>query len=777
MAESYALLPLRGVLVYPGMVVPLEIGRPKSVSALEEAVAQEGRIVFLSQKDPQEDQPGPDDLYDVGVLAEVRQVVRLPGTTVKALAEGIARVRAVAFEGGDPHYRVQVEVLEEVPLPPGRESEALVLSVIHLYERYMKLARKIPEDATVRPEEEDPSRLADVVAANLEVKTADRQALLAETDVAKRLERLNALLTQQIELLELERKINARVRRQMEKTQKEYYLREQMKAIQRELGDREESQNSEAEEYRQKVEASQLPAEAKEKALREVNRLERMPAMSAEAVVVRNYLDWLTALPWQEETPERIDLEEAQRVLDEDHTGLEKVKERIIEYLAVRKLVPESRGPILCLVGPPGVGKTSLGRSVARALGRRFVRVSLGGIRDEAEIRGHRRTYVGALPGRIMQGIRQAGTRNPVFLLDEIDKLAADFRGDPAAALLEVLDPEQNHTFSDHFIEIPFDLSHVLFITTANNAYAIPRPLLDRMEVLEMPGYTELEKVAIAENHLWPRALKEHGLAGEDVTITREAIQAVIQRYTREAGVRTLGRELATICRKIATRRLRTGETAPVVVRPEDLAGYLGPAKYRPGRREDEAQVGVATAVYWTEAGGDVMPIEVTVVPGKGKLILTGKLGEVMRESAQAGFSYIRAHAEELGIAPDFHEKTDVHIHVPEGATPKEGPSAGITMATALASALSGRPVRSDVAMTGEITLRGRVLPVGGLREKILAAHRVGIGTIILPKENEQDLAELPASVREAITVHFVETMDEVLAHALLPLGDSGGRS
>lgn len=774
MDESYALLPLRGVLVYPGIVVPLEIGRPRSVSALEEAVSGSGFLVFLGQKDPHLDEPQPEDLYEVGTLAEIKQVVRLPGGTIKALAEGVRRVRVRAFQGGEPHYRVVVEPLFEEPLPPGKESDALVLSVLHLYEQYMKLAHKIPDDAGVQLEEDDPGRMADIVAANLDIKTADRQALLAETNVRARLELLNGILSEQIELLELERKINARVRRQMEKTQKEYYLREQMKAIQRELGDQEDRPESEAEEYRAKVESAQLPQEAKEKALREVERLEKMPVMSAEAVVVRNYLDWLTSLPWQVESPEHIDVEEAARVLDEDHFGLEKVKERILEYLAVRKLVPEAKGPILCLVGPPGVGKTSLGRSVARALGRTFVRVSLGGIRDEAEIRGHRRTYVGALPGRIMQGMRQAGTRNPVFLLDEIDKLAADFRGDPAAALLEVLDAEQNHSFSDHFIEIPFDLSRVMFITTANSTYGIPRPLLDRMEVIQMSGYTEEEKVAIAKRHLWPKALAENGLKDSGMEIAEEALLSLIHGYTREAGVRELRRELDGICRKIATQKLRGQGEPPAVVGAEHVVQYLGRPRYRRGRREEAAEVGVATAVYWTEMGGDVMPIEVTTMPGKGNLVLTGKLGEVMRESAQAGYSYTRAHAEALGVPKDFHERLDVHIHVPEGATPKEGPSAGITMATALISALSGRPVRHDVAMTGEITLRGRVLPIGGVKEKVLAAHRVGIRTMILPKENERDLEELPETVRSEMTFHLVGTMDEVLALALLPRGDAG---
>ncbi len=763
---QYPLLPLRGVLVFPGLVVPLEIGRERSVRALEQAWDTEHRLVFASQRDPREDDPNPEDLFPVGVVCEIKQVVKLPDGTWKAVVYGEERVRIDAFADEAEYFLCDVAPLEEIPAPENEETEAAMRSVIHMYEEYLKLGRRMPGDASLSISTDDPGRLCDAIASNLEIKIEERQEVLETLDVSERLMLIHRILARQIDLLEIERKIHARVRRQMEKTQKEYYLREQIKAIQRELGDHEDPAG-EAEEWRKKIQEAQLPEQAQEKALREVDRLEHMPQMSAEAVVVRTYLEWLTNLPWSVETGDALDLKEAQRILDEDHYGLQKVKDRILDYLAVRALQPKIKGPILCLVGPPGVGKTSLGRSVARALGRNFVRISLGGVRDEAEVRGHRRTYVGALPGRIMQGMRQAGSRNPVFLLDEVDKMAQDFRGDPAAALLEVLDPAQNGAFSDHYIELPFDLSHVLFITTANMAQQIPQPLLDRMETIAIPGYTEDEKAQIATRHLLRRQMEEHGLEPGDLELGRGVLEGIIQGYTREAGVRSLERTIATLCRKAARRKI--AGKSPLHVTPKGIEKELGPRRFHAHELRREDEVGVATALYWTEVGGDAMPIEVTVVPGKGNLVLTGKLGEVMRESAQTGYTYVRSRRAELGISEEFPDKVDVHIHVPEGATPKEGPSAGITMATALASALSGRAVRGDLAMTGEITLRGRVLPIGGLKEKTLAAHRLGVHTLIVPQENARDLEELPSRVRRGMDFVLVENMDQVLATALQP--------
>ncbi|MDI9463803.1 MAG: endopeptidase La, partial [Bacillota bacterium] len=631
---------------------------------------------------------------------------------------------------------------------------------------YIKLSKKIPPDTLVTVTSlEEPGRMADLIASNLMLKIQQKQEILEATTPLKRLEKLSEILAHEMEILEIERKINLRVRKQMEKTQKEYYLREQMKAIQKELGEKDERM-AEADEYREKIAEVDLPEEVEEKALKEVERLEKMPPAAAEAVVIRNYLDWILSLPWNVQTEDRLDLKAAEKILDEDHYGLEKVKERIIEYLAVRQLTNKIKGPILCLVGPPGVGKTSLARSVARALERNFVRISLGGVRDEAEIRGHRRTYVGALPGRIIQTMRQAKSQNPVFLLDEIDKMSTDFRGDPSAALLEVLDPEQNNAFSDHYLEVPFDLSHVMFITTANTLYNIPQPLLDRMETIYLPGYTEEEKLEIAKRFLLPKQIKENGLQKENLTISEKTLRKIIRQYTREAGVRNLERQIASICRKIARNVVRDkkGKTA---VTGRNLHKFLGVPLYRYGIAEKEDEVGVATGLAWTETGGDTLIIEATLMKGKGKLLLTGKLGDVMRESAQAGLSYIRTRAAELQIEEDFHEKFDIHIHIPEGAIPKDGPSAGITMATALISALTQRPIKRIVAMTGEITLRGRVLPIGGLKEKVLAAHRAGIKTIILPVDNKKDLAEIPENVRKRLEFVFVEHMDEVLQYAI----------
>ncbi|MDA8345679.1 MAG: endopeptidase La [Thermaerobacter sp.] len=763
---QYPLLPLRGVLVFPGLVVPLEIGRERSVRALEKAWETEHRLVFASQRDPRDDEPNAEDLFPVGVVCEIKQVVKLPDGTWKAVVYGERRVRIDAFADEKEYFLCDVEPLEEIPAPENEETEASMRSIIHLYEQYLKLGRKMPGDATLSISTDEPGRLCDAVASNLEIKIEERQEVLETLDVEERLMLVHRILTRQIDLLELERKIHSRVRRQMEKTQKEYYLREQIKAIQRELGEHEDPAG-EADEWRKKIEQAKLPKEAQEKALREVDRLEHMPQMSAEAVVVRTYLEWLTSLPWEIETEDSLELKDAQRILDEDHYGLKKVKDRILDYLAVRALQPEIKGPILCLVGPPGVGKTSLGRSVARALGRKFVRISLGGVRDEAEVRGHRRTYVGALPGRIIQGMRQAGSKNPVFLLDEVDKMAQDFRGDPSAALLEVLDPSQNAAFSDHYIELPFDLSHVLFITTANLAQQIPQPLLDRMETITIPGYTEDEKVQIATRHLLARQMAEHGLKPQDLELGRGVLESVVQGYTREAGVRSLERQIAALCRKAARRKI--AGRGPLHVTPKSLEKALGPRHFHGHTLRHDDEVGVATALYWTEVGGDAMPIEVTVVPGKGNLVLTGKLGEVMRESAQAGYTYVRSRRGELGIGEEFPDHVDVHIHVPEGATPKEGPSAGITMATALASALSGRAVRADLAMTGEITLRGRVLPIGGLKEKTLAAHRLGVRTLIVPQENARDLEDLPQKVRHSMDFVLVENMDQVLETALKP--------
>lgn len=773
--QEAPLLPLRGMLIFPHTVTPLEVGRPRSIQALEAAVMGDRRIVLAAQKDAEIQEPAPDDIYDVGTLCEVKQVLKLPEGQLRVLIEGKARVEVQQIVREEPFYQAVFRLVDQqdddVSAP---QLEALMRTVRHLFEQYARLGKKHSEEL-VRSivDIEEPERLLNTIASHLHVDLREKQTLLELPGLAERLEHLAVLLAGEREILELEKRIHVRVRRQMEKSQREYYLREQMKAIQQELGEGDERQ-AEADEYRRKIKAAKMPAEARKKALHEVNRLEKMPPMAAEAVVVRNYLDWLVSLPWSKRTTDREDIEAAQAVLDEDHYGLEKVKERILEYLAVRQLTDGMKGPILCLVGPPGVGKTSLGRSVARALDRRFVRISLGGVRDEAEIRGHRRTYIGSMPGRIVQAMRQAGTVNPVVLLDEIDKMSADFRGDPAAALLEVLDPEQNNAFSDHYLEVPIDLSEVLFLTTANVLWQIPRPLLDRMEVISLPGYTEEEKAAIARRHLLPKQMKAHGLEPEQLSVSDNAILRIIRGYTREAGVRGLERSLAALCRK-AAREIVSGRRTTVRVTQGSVANHLGPPRYLESRKEQEDRVGLAHGLAYTEFGGDILSFEVTVVPGKGQLTLTGKLGEVMRESAQAGFSYIRSRAEQLGLDPMFHEKVDIHMHVPEGATPKDGPSAGITIAVALASALTGRPVRHDVAMTGEITLRGRVLPVGGIKEKVLAAHRVGAHTIVMPRENEKDLEEIPANIWRQLDIHFVDHMDEVLALALAPAA-AGGR-
>lgn len=769
------LLPLRGLLVFPFMVIHLDVGREKSVRAIEEAMVRD-RIIFLAtQKEAQTDDPGEDDIYQVGTIAEVKQLLKLPGGTIRVLVEGLARAKINRYLSHEPFFQVEVEEYPEKPVVLTPEIQALTRFLINQFEQYVKISKRIPPETVVSIISlEDPGRLADVIASQMTLKVEEKQKILEAVDIKDRLEKLASIIANELEIAELERKINIRVRKQMEKAQKEYYLREQLKAIQKELGEKDE-RVAEAEELREKIAKAKLPREVRERALKEVERLEKMPPMAAEAAVVRTYLDWLLSLPWTKQTRDRLDLKVAAKILDEDHYGLEKVKERILEYLAIRHLSKKMKGPILCFVGPPGVGKTSLARSIARALERKFVRMSLGGVRDEAEIRGHRRTYVGALPGRIIQGMKQAGSKNPVFLLDEIDKMSMDFRGDPSAALLEVLDPEQNNSFSDHYIEIPFDLSHVMFITTANALHNIPRPLLDRMEVIYISGYTEEEKVQIAQRYLIPKQMESHGLKPEQLRITESAIRKIIREYTREAGVRNLERQIAAICRK-AAKKIVNGEAQTVRVGVQNLHQFLGIARYRYGVAEKHDDVGIATGLAWTETGGEVLTIEVTVMKGKGKLTLTGKLGEVMKESAQAGYSYIRSRAKQLGLDEDFYEKYDIHIHVPEGAIPKDGPSAGITMATALASALTGKKVRSDVAMTGEITLRGRVLPIGGVKEKVLAAHRAGIKTVILPKENKKDLEEIPAKVRNKMEFVLVDHMDQVLARALVEENNQGKR-
>lgn len=759
------LLPLRGILVFPYMVIHLDVGRAKSVQAIEESMIRD-RVIFLTtQKEAQTDEPGEDDIFQIGTVAEVKQLLKLPGGTIRVLVEGIARAKARSFIADEPYFLVEVEQYSE-EFEKNSEIEALMRSLVYQFEQYVKLSKRIPPETVVSVVNlEEPGRLADIIASHLALRIEDKQSILEAADIVKRLEKLCAIVAKELEIVELERKINIRVRKQMEKTQKEYYLREQMKAIQRELGEKDERM-AEGEELREKIAEAKFPKEVEEKALKEVERLEKMPPMAAEAAVVRNYLDWLLSLPWNKSTRDRLDLKGAENILDEDHYGLKTVKERILEYLAIRKLAKKMKGPIICFVGPPGVGKTSLGRSIARALERKFIRMSLGGVRDEAEIRGHRRTYVGAMPGRIIQGIRQAGSKNPVFLLDEVDKMSMDFRGDPSAALLEVLDPEQNNTFSDHYIEAPFDLSNVMFITTANIQQSIPRPLQDRMEIIYLSGYTEEEKVQIAIRHLLPKQIKEHGLTKDMLKLSENTIRKIIREYTRESGVRNLERQIASICRKTA-RQVVTDKVKKVQVTAQSVNQFLGTPRFRYGVAELDDQVGVATGLAWTEVGGDTLAIEVSVYKGSGRLTLTGKLGDVMKESAQAGYSYIRSRAGELGIDEDLYDKQDIHIHIPEGAIPKDGPSAGITMASALASAVTGRKVRHDVAMTGEITLRGRVLPVGGIKEKVLAAHRAGIKNVILPNDNKKDLDEIPKKVKDKIHFIMVEHMDQVLESAL----------
>ncbi len=764
--ENVPLLPLRELIVFPHEVYPIFVGRQKSIKALEAAEAQKRPILLAAQKDARVAEPGPDDIYAVGTLGVVVQLLRLPDGTVKALLEGKKRARVKRYVGEEEFFKVEVEEIEEVS-DRSTEVEALMRSVNATFDNYVRLNKKIPpEMVTSIAAVDDPAYLADKLVGHLGIKLEDKQSLLECTNPAERLERILGYMRSELEILEVEKRIRSRVKKQMEKTQKEYYLNEQMRAIQKELGEKDEFKN-EIQELEDKLRQKKMPAEAREKCEREIKKLKMMSPMSAEATVVRNYLDWFLALPWFEYTEDKLDIKEAERILEEDHYGLEKVKQRILEYLAVQTLVGQLKGPILCLVGPPGVGKTSLGKSVARATGRKFVRVSLGGVRDEAEIRGHRRTYIGALPGKVIQSMRKAASGNPVLLLDEVDKMSTDFRGDPSSALLEVLDPEQNNTFNDHYLDCDYDLSKVMFITTANTLDRIPRPLQDRMEIIRLPGYTEAEKLQIAKKYLLHKQIEANGLRPENIEFSDKAILGIVRHYTREAGVRNLEREVASVCRKVAVEVVKTDRNAHVRISASSLQKFLGPPKFRYGMAETLPQIGVATGLAWTEMGGEILSVEVTIVPGRGKLTITGQLGDVMQESAQAALSYVRSRATALGLSSAFH-KIDIHIHIPEGAIPKDGPSAGITLATALVSALRRIPVRSDLAMTGEVTLRGRVLPIGGLKEKVLAAHRAGIKTILIPKENEKDVEEIPQQVLKAVTIIKVEHMDDVLRRALV---------
>ena len=761
------LLPLRDIIVFPHQVVPLFVGRERSIAALQNAMAMDKEVLLAAQRLAKTNEPDPEDIFEVGTLATIVQLLHLPDGTVKVIVEGKHRAKIVEFLGTEPFFNVEIEDYPDTE-EDTIETEALNRSVRATFEAYVKLNRRIPpETVSAITRMDGPSRLADTIIGYLTLKLADKQELLEIADPPKRLERLHQLMQAEIEILQVEKKIRTRVKKQMEKTQKEYYLNEQMQAIQKELGERDEFKN-ELTELEEKLAAKKFSEEVATRAQTELKKLKMMPPMSAEATVVRNYIDWIIALPWEEVTEDNLDIARAETVLDEDHYGLEKVKERILEHLAVTALVGKLKGPILCLVGPPGVGKTSLARSVARAMSRKFIRVSLGGVRDEAEIRGHRRTYIGAMPGKIIQSLKRAKASNPVFLLDEVDKMSTDFRGDPSSALLEVLDPEQNCTFNDHYLDLDYDLSHVMFIATANTTAGIPLPLQDRMEIIRLPGYTEPEKLAIAEKYLVPKQREANGLGDVAMTMTDGAIRTIIQRYTREAGVRNLEREIASISRKVARDVLKRGKDRKIRITDKRVPKFLGVTKHRHGKVEEKDEIGLATGLAWTSVGGDILMIEVAILPGKGKLIITGKLGDVMQESAQAAMSYVRAQAGLLGLERDFYNKADIHIHVPEGAMPKDGPSAGITMAAAVVSALARIPIRRDVAMTGEITLRGRILPIGGLKEKTLAAVRAEIKRVLFPKENEKDVPELPKSVLDNIELIAVDSVDEVLEHALV---------
>ncbi|CAK6476486.1 endopeptidase La [Peribacillus castrilensis] len=764
------LLPLRGLLVYPTMVLHLDVGRDKSVQALEKAMVEDHLIFLTTQQDVSLDEPGEEDLFTMGTLTKVKQMLKLPNGTIRVLVEGLNRAEVMEFYDYETHYGAKIKIYEDSD-EKDAEHQALMRTLLDYFEQYIKMSKKITgETFSSTSDIEEPGRLADIIASHLPLKLKEKQEVLETIDMKERLSRVIEIINNEKEVLFLEKKIGQRVKRSMERTQKEYYLREQMKAIQKELGDK-EGKTGEIEVLNEKIEEADMPEHIKETALKELDRYEKVPSSSAESSVIRNYIEWLISLPWTKATKDDLNIHKAEKILNRDHHGLEKVKERVLEYLAVQQLTKSLKGPILCLVGPPGVGKTSLAKSIASSLNRNFVRISLGGVRDESEIRGHRRTYVGAMPGRIIQGMKKAGTINPVFLLDEVDKMSNDFRGDPSAAMLEVLDPEQNHNFSDHYIEETYDLSKVMFVATANNLGSIPGPLRDRMEIISIAGYTEIEKLHIAKDHLLPRQLENHGLLKTQLQVREEALTKIIRYYTREAGVRSLDRQLAGICRKTA-KIIVSGDKKRVVIAEKNVEEFLGKTMFHYGQAEVENQVGVANGLAYTSVGGDTLQIEVSLSPGKGKLILTGKLGDVMKESAQAAFSFVRSKTEKLQIDENFHEKYDIHIHVPEGAVPKDGPSAGITIATALISALTNRPIRKEVGMTGEITLRGRVLPIGGLKEKSLAAHRAGLTKIIIPQNNEKDIDDIPESVRKALTFVPVSHVDEVLEHALVGVNE-----
>jgi ATP-dependent Lon protease len=765
--ETLPIVPLRDVVVFPHMMMPFVIGRPSSIRALEHALMKDKRIFLAAQHDASIDDPKADDIYTMGCVANVVQSLKLPDGNIKVLVEGVDRARAVEWKEDKGFYRVVVKVLPKTKETAAGDVETTMGRVVSLFEQYVKLSNNLHYDAMIAAVRvDDPGKLADTIAAHLVIGVDEKQNLLEIISPFERLNRIAGILEIEVDKLQVDRRIQSRVKKQMEKAQKEYYLNEKMKAIQKELG-RKDDKGNEVEELQKKIKEARMPKEVEEKATQELKRLEAMPPMSAEATVSRNYLDWLIAVPWYKKTRENRDLKHAEAVLNEDHYGLEKIKDRILEFLAVRSLVKKPKATILTFSGPPGVGKTSLAKSIARAMNRKFVRLSLGGVRDEAEIRGHRRTYIGAFPGQIIQMMKKAGTQNPVFLLDEVDKMSMDFRGDPSAALLEVLDPEQNNSFLDHYLDVEFDLSHVMFICTANVLHTVPQALRDRMEVLQLAGYTEPEKVEIAKRFLAPKAVEGAGLTNNNIVIADEAIQTIIQRYTREAGVRNLEREISSICRKVARKVVVEGRAFKEDITAEKVTEYLGVPRFRPSVAEEQNEVGIATGLAWTEVGGELLVSEATLMPGKGKLTLTGKLGDVMQESAQAALSYIRSKAPEFNLPEDFHSKIDIHVHVPEGAIPKDGPSAGITMATALASAVTKIPARRDVAMTGEITLRGKVLPIGGVKEKVLAAHRAGVTNIVLPRDNEKDLADIPKNVLDSLNLHLVSTMDEVLKIAL----------
>ena len=760
------LLASRGIVVFPNMVIPLLVGRDISIEAIEEAMMRDKKIIIASQKEEDIDEPDEDDIYRVGTIAEVKQLIKLPNGMIKVIVEGLKRAEILEFLDEEEYFSVHANVFNDNEKEVTNELKALMRTVINDFEEYIKYNKNLPAEIMMTVTNlEKAGRLSDIISSHMELKFKQEQELLESIDVEKRLEKLLEMLKDEIEILQIEQELNKKVRKQVEKTQKEYYLKEKMKAIKNELGDGKES--SEIKKYKEQMQEIDLPEVVEEKLTEEIEKLAKTPNMSPEATVIRNYLDCVLDLPWDQEKDDKIDLSEAEEILNEDHYGLEDVKERILEFLAVKKIASKKKSPILCLVGAPGVGKTSLGKSVARALNRDFVRLSLGGVRDEAEIKGHRRTYIGSRPGRIINAMRDAGSKNPVFLLDEVDKMSADFRGDPASALLEVLDPEQNTDFSDHYLELPFDLSQVLFITTANVTQTIPAPLLDRMELIQLPGYTEHEKTQIAENYLIPRIIKEHGLSEEQINISENAVGKIIQNYTREAGVRELERKISAITRKVS-KEIIEGRDRTARISTRSLEKYLGVPKYKNTENEKDDKIGVATGMAYNQAGGDILDIEVAVLPGKGELTLTGSLGDVMQESARAALSYIRSKNKELNLPENFHKENDIHIHVPQGAVPKDGPSAGITIALAVASALTDRPIKGNYAMTGEISLRGRVLPVGGIKTKILAARRAGITNIILPEKNEKNLKEIPDRVKKDIKIDFVEHMDDVLDLILL---------